>query len=114
MELFEERIDTINYLLNQNKISEAFDEYRTLVLMVNRLYIDRFDILKKTKHLGDHIFLKILKEKIKDPIRIKEAIDLRSKIEEGKFNEILKQHHQICELINQENFLDALKKFKKC
>ena len=110
--MFEERIEKIKQLMEKNKIEEAFIEYKSLVLIVKRLDTEDFEVSKKVKFLGDELILKILKKKLKEPIRIrdKDFVD----IETSKFYDGLRMHSEVCNLIENEDYVGALKKFRKC
>jgi|SRR3989344_6564903 len=113
MQLFEERIDTINYLLDSGKVEEAFTEYKSLVLMINRLNIEgKLDMLKKTKTLGDKILLKIFKRRINENLNLRGVTEFRNEIEHGKFHKDLKKYQEVCELIDKEDYTKALKIFE--
>lgn len=112
MELFKERIDKVKQLVGDNKIEEAFIEYKTLVLLVNRLDIDNLEISKKVKILGDEIILKILKKKLNEDIKIKEKYDFDKMIEVRRFYDTLKEHNEICNMIQNEDYNGALRKFR--
>lgn len=110
--MFEERIEKVKQLMERNKFEEAFSEYKALVLMVKRLDIDNFQISKKVKFLGDELILKILKKKLKDPIRIRDK-NLGG-MGVSKFYDGLRMHSEICNLIENEDYEGALRKFRKC
>lgn len=112
MELFKERIDKVKQLVRNDRIEEAFIEYRTLVLLVNRLNIDNFEISKTVKLLGDEIILKILKKRLNEDIKIKEEYDFDKMIEVSRFYNGLKEHDEICNMIQNEDYEGALRRFR--
>lgn len=115
MNLFQERISRIEDLIKNDKVEEAFDEYRTLFLFVNKLNSDdRFETYRKTKLLGDRIIVKMLKLKLNKPVKIVENEDIKKQIEIKKFYDKLGKYQEICDLIQKENYSGALGKFNKC
>ena len=115
MNLFQERIDRIEHLIENDKVQEAFDDYRILFLFVNKLNSDdKLKVYRKTELLGDKIIVKMLKLKLNKPIKIVENDDIKKQIEIKKFYDKLGKYQEICDLIQKENYLGALGKFNKC
>lgn len=116
MSIFQERIDKIETSIEKDKLQEAFDEYKVLLLLVKKLDSDdRNEIYRKTKLLGDKMILRILKLKLNKPIKsVEKKQDIAKQIEISKFYDKLGEYREICDLIQKENYLGALGKFNKC
>lgn len=116
MNIFQERIDKVETFIEKDKLQEAFDEYKILLLLVRKLDSDdRTKIYRKTQLLGDKMILKILKLKLNKPIKsVEKNQDIIKQIEIKKFYDKLGEYQEICDLIQKENYLGALGKFNKC
>ena len=116
MKIFQERIDKIEVFIEKDRLQEAFDEYKVLLLLVKKLESDdRTEIYRKTKFLGDRVILKMLKLKLNKPIKsVEKNHDIKEQIEISNFYDKLEEYQEICDLIQKENYLGALGKFNKC
>lgn len=109
-ERFGWRLEKVKEALNSDNYMRAFREYSNLVRLFNCLdgYEDseKLEFYKRVSAVGDDIFFKLAKKKILEGIK-----KHKYTISENKLRKIKGLHDSVCDLIKEERFEEALRRF---
>lgn len=107
------RLLEIVKLVEKSSYEDAFDEYSNLVRLFSRLdgydKNERIDFYKKIRFVGDDLLFKLAKKAIKGKVKEHKfsISEFKKKLKELKEKNL---DEDICSLIKEEKFEEALKK----